>query len=80
MSSSDKKYCVVHAQCPTLTTECHSVSVDCDMQWCWSVSDETAAEVTRDAQMKMLLDIRSNQNSLRTIHRHEGLLFKVTID
>jgi len=40
--------------------------------------DLTAAEVTHDSQMKMLLDIRSNHSSVRTIHRHEGLLFKVT--
>lgn len=42
------------------------------------VPDQTAAEVTSDSQMKMLLDIRSNQSCLHTIHRHEGLLFKVT--
>jgi len=40
--------------------------------------DQTAGEVTSDAQMKMLLGIRSNQNVSQTIHRHEGLLFKVS--
>jgi len=45
---------------------------------CLLCVDQTAAEVTNDVQMKMLLDVRSNQSAARAIHRHEGLLFKVT--